>query len=324
MNCKRCAEKDRDDERGHVGQDLQDDDVSAPLASYARRFEKLAVPQRERLGAQLPGAVGPARDGDHADQHQQPSVVEVRADDDHQRQGREDEEDVGEEVEGVVPQPAEIRRRHADDHGYGRRGQAGGERDEQRLPGAEDELGEDVLSDPGRAEEVSPRRLQHLVECQSAGVVRSYERRKDRDQDEEAEDGQAGERLAIAHQRAGQGARRPLAADDHGGRERRGPLEVGKGCQLNQRSLLACDETDLVEVAVDRGDPLPHHPEQPHLLTRGDELEALDVEGERAHLVAVVATAGRAVGSGEDGHRVGTAAVSIIGTEPRQMLLNAA
>ena len=100
--------------------------------------------------------------------------------------------------------------------------------------------------------------------------------------------------LALDQLRPGREGRPPRMPP--GGRERRGPLEVGKGCQLNQRSVLACDETDLVEVAVDRGDPLPHHPEQPHLLTRGDELEALDVERKQRHLAGVVLAPPRALG----------------------------
>ena len=54
-----------------VGQDLEDDDVRAPLAAHPRRLEEVAVAQRERLRPQLAGAVRPAERAEHDDEREQ-------------------------------------------------------------------------------------------------------------------------------------------------------------------------------------------------------------------------------------------------------------
>ena len=53
--------------------DLDDDDVEPPLAAHPRRLEEVPVAQRQRLGAQLARAVGPAGDDQH-DDDQRPGV----------------------------------------------------------------------------------------------------------------------------------------------------------------------------------------------------------------------------------------------------------
>src|SRR5262245_49323246 len=67
---ERRAEEVRNDERGHRGQDLEDDDVRASFTTHPGRFEELAVAQRQRLRAELVGPVRPAGDDQH-DQHDQ-------------------------------------------------------------------------------------------------------------------------------------------------------------------------------------------------------------------------------------------------------------
>src|SRR5580698_5733373 len=46
-------------QRGHRGDDLHDDDVQRALAAHPRRLEEVAAAQRQRLGAQLAGRIGP-------------------------------------------------------------------------------------------------------------------------------------------------------------------------------------------------------------------------------------------------------------------------
>src|SRR5205807_6452393 len=65
---KRRAEKDRDDERGHVGQNLEKDDVEAALTPDPGGVEKLSVAQGERLRSQLACSVRPPGHGDDGDQ----------------------------------------------------------------------------------------------------------------------------------------------------------------------------------------------------------------------------------------------------------------
>ena len=69
-----------------------------------------------------------------------------------------DEEDVGQEVDDLVDDPARVR---GDDPEHGRergREQRGGGTEDQRAPCSEHDLREDVASLVGRSEQVVPRR----------------------------------------------------------------------------------------------------------------------------------------------------------------------
>src|SRR5205807_2330544 len=79
---ERGPEEVRHDQRGHRGDELEQDDEQAALAAHPGRLQELAVAQRERLGAQLAGAEGPAghRDDDHQRRH--PAALGVGGQDD--------------------------------------------------------------------------------------------------------------------------------------------------------------------------------------------------------------------------------------------------
>src|SRR5215218_1393262 len=111
-----AAEEVREDQRRHGRQHLEHDDVGPPLPSDAGGLEEVPVPQRERLGAQLPGAVGPAGDHQDADHHRQAALPGVRRDHDDQRERRDDEEDVRDRRERAVGEPAQVGRRHPDQY----------------------------------------------------------------------------------------------------------------------------------------------------------------------------------------------------------------
>src|SRR5215472_11579195 len=108
-------------ERGHQqgrhrGDDLGHDDVQRALAADPRGVEEIAVAQRQRLGPYLARGVGPRGQDDDRDQHRGPRAAQVAADDDEQREQRDDQQHVGDQAERPVPGPAEEGGRDADQH----------------------------------------------------------------------------------------------------------------------------------------------------------------------------------------------------------------
>src|SRR2546421_2911267 len=188
---QRGAEEGGHDQRRHRRQQLEDDDVEAPLPAYPRGLQELPVAQGQRLGAHLVGAVGPAGDDQHDEDDGQAALAGVGGQDDDQRERRQHQEHVGEQAQRVVGEAAEVRRGDADEHRQDRRDPAGDERDHERLAGAVDELRVDVLAEHSGAEPVRAGRLLAGGERQVVGVPdRGEQLRRDRDRGEEQEDDQ--------------------------------------------------------------------------------------------------------------------------------------
>src|SRR6266567_3169922 len=75
------AEERRDDQGCHGRDDLDRDDVDAPLAAHPRRLQVVPAPQRQSLGPKLPGAVAVAGDDEDGDQHGHAAIRQVGRDD---------------------------------------------------------------------------------------------------------------------------------------------------------------------------------------------------------------------------------------------------
>ena len=154
---QRGAEEVGDDQRDHRRQHLEDDDVRPALAAHPRRLEEVAVAQRQRLRRAAGGrrTTSRSRTSTMIDDAGCP-LPRVRGDHDDQRERRDHQEHVGDQRQrrrrrarrGRPP----TRRRSPKQ----RREGADGEGDHQRLARAVDELGEDVLTERGRAEPVLP------------------------------------------------------------------------------------------------------------------------------------------------------------------------
>src|SRR5215469_15979713 len=114
-------------QRGHRGDDLDDDDVERALAADPRGLEEVAAAQRQRLGAKLAGGVGPGDQRDDRDHHAGAGAVQVAADDDEQRERRDDQQHVDDQAERAVPEPAEVGRGDADQRRDDRGAQPGPE-----------------------------------------------------------------------------------------------------------------------------------------------------------------------------------------------------
>src|SRR6516225_7518093 len=151
---QRVSEEGGHEQRRHRRDDLHADDVQRALAADLRRVEEVPVAQRQRLSAELACGVRPAGQSDDRDHHRGAGPVQVAADDDEQREQRDDQEHVGEHVERPVPGPAEIGGGHADQHRDDRGQQPHTERDQEHRPGAVDQLREHVLAERGGAEQV--------------------------------------------------------------------------------------------------------------------------------------------------------------------------
>src|SRR5499427_4940786 len=147
---QRVGQERGHEQRRHRRDDLHADDVEPALAADLRRVEEVPVAQRQRLGAELARGVGPAGGGDDRDHHRGPGSVQVAADDDEQREQRDDQEHVGYHVERPVPRSAEVGGGHADQHRDDRGEQAHPERDQEHRPGSVDHLGEHVLPEGRR------------------------------------------------------------------------------------------------------------------------------------------------------------------------------
>src|SRR5579884_3482387 len=105
---QRRAQEYGDDEADHVGEYFPEDDVSGVLPADARRFQEVTVTEREGLRSDLTSAIRPPRNGNHGDQDPHPSALGVLGDDDHQREYRDHQEDVGDRGEHPVDRTAEI------------------------------------------------------------------------------------------------------------------------------------------------------------------------------------------------------------------------
>src|SRR5579859_2816057 len=152
---KRVAQETGHDQRRHGRDDLDDNDVERPLAPYPGRLEEVPVAQRQRLRAQLPGGIRPAGEGQHRDHDQRAGAVQVTRDDDEQREQRDDQQHVGDDVQHSVPEAAQVGGSDSDQHRDAGRGDAYAECDKQHGPGAVDDLREHVLAEAGRAEQVA-------------------------------------------------------------------------------------------------------------------------------------------------------------------------
>ena len=121
---------------------------------------------------------------------------------DHERQGRDYQEDIGDQRHHVVARATKVGRRDAHEQREHGGHQASDERDDERLPGSPDQLREDVLGIAGGAQQVLPRRAQRLFEDLGVRVVGGKNAGNERDHDEEADDDGAGQRLAVAEEGA--------------------------------------------------------------------------------------------------------------------------
>src|SRR6266567_2993046 len=96
------------DQGCHGGDDLDGDDVDAPLAADPGRLQVVPAAQRQGLGSELPCAVAVAGDDEDGDQHDHAAVRQVGGDDQQQREARDDQQRVGDQVEAAVPDPAQV------------------------------------------------------------------------------------------------------------------------------------------------------------------------------------------------------------------------
>src|SRR5580704_3558018 len=224
---QRVGQEGGHQQRGHRGDDLYGDDVQRALAPHPRGLEEFPVAQRAGLGAQLARGVGPRDADDDRDHHSGAGPVQVAGDDDQQRERRDDQQHVGDQVQHAVPGPAEVGGGHADQRGEERGAEAGPERDQQHRAGAVDHLGEQVLAERGRAQQVRARWTEAArVDLGTRVVVRDHPGEQP-DQDEEREQRCARGGLAVGGDGAGHPPQRARpadpaapAADQAGGRRR--------------------------------------------------------------------------------------------------------
>ena len=101
----------RRDPADHVRHQLGEDDPRARLARGPCGRHEVAVLQRQRLAPQDARLERPEHDGEDDDHRSHPARVQVAREDDQERNRRDDEEDVGQEVDALVPQAARRRRR---------------------------------------------------------------------------------------------------------------------------------------------------------------------------------------------------------------------
>ena len=130
-----------------------------------------------------------------------PRFFRYAGDDDEQRDRRDRQEDVGQEVHDLVDDPAHVCGGDAEDRGDGGGEHTGCRAEQQRAPGAEHDLREDVAALVGRPEQVVPRR--RLPGREDVEVVRvrdGDERRDQRDDHDERDHGEAGARLRVLQQ----------------------------------------------------------------------------------------------------------------------------
>jgi hypothetical protein len=90
----------------HVRQQLAEDNPPGRLAGDARRQDELALPEPERLTTQHARLDRPAGEADDQRHRPRPRMVEEGADHDQERERRDDDEDVGRQVDHVVDKTA--------------------------------------------------------------------------------------------------------------------------------------------------------------------------------------------------------------------------
>src|SRR5699024_2600036 len=136
-------------DRGHLRQNLPDDDPVRPLAGEAGGGDEVPAAQRGGLTAQHPRAPCPTGDGDDGDAHRDTTIAEVGGDDDHQRQRRNHQEQVDDEVDDFTDPAADITPtepdQHRDDGGDATRA----ETDQHTDPGTVEQLTEGIFARAG-------------------------------------------------------------------------------------------------------------------------------------------------------------------------------
>src|SRR5690606_19390 len=191
------ADEVRGDDRGQVRQDLEADDAPGALAGRPGRLHVVAAAKRQGLGAQHPRPPGPGGEADDQGDDQVAADGDGRGDDDDQRQGGDDQEDVGQGGEPVVGDAAEVAGGHSDQDGERGGDDAGHEPDQDHAAGADQHLAEHVLAEVGGAEPVRGRGGLHQVGAAQRRVVRRDPRADHREQDEERQHAQAGGGLGV-------------------------------------------------------------------------------------------------------------------------------
>src|SRR5215471_7208385 len=202
---QRVGQEGGHEQRRHRRDDLHADDVQRALAADLRRVEEVPVAQRQRLSAELACGIRPANRGDNRDHHRGACPVQIAANDDEQREQRDDQEHVSDYVERPVPGPAEVGRGHADQHRDDRGKQPHPERDQEHRPGAVDELCEHVLAEGGGAEQVPGGDAEQPRIDLGVRVIVRDDPGERRDQDEEEQQHRTGGCLAVG----GNGPRHP-------------------------------------------------------------------------------------------------------------------
>ena len=182
------------DQADLVRHDLEGDDPPAALAGLAGGGDEVTAADRQRLGPDHPRAPGPAQPGEHQDGRGLPGARQVAEQDDQQRQRGDHQEHVAEQRQQVVPDAAEVARRHADEHRQDGGDHADQEAELQRQPDAGQQLRQYVLAGLGGAEQVRGiRRVQRQGQAWVlvARVIRRDERPDDGGEHEQPEQDRA-------------------------------------------------------------------------------------------------------------------------------------
>jgi hypothetical protein len=165
------------------------------------RQDEVAVLQGQRLPAQNPRLERPEDEREHEHHRPHPAVAQVRGDDDEQRDRRNHEKHVRQEVDNLVDDPAHVGGGDAERRGDDGREDAGRDAEEQRPAGAHDDLREDVAALVGRPEQMVPRRrLACGEDVEIVWVLDGDQRRDQCDEHHEADHRESGARLGVAQQ----------------------------------------------------------------------------------------------------------------------------
>ena len=189
------------DPADHVRHQLAEHDPRRRLTGGLRRQDEVAALEREGLTAEDARLERP-EDEREDDRHRTHALcLEVDGDDDEERDRRDGEEDIREQVDELVDDAAGIRGGDAENGRDERRERAGHRTEQKRAASADDDLREHVASLVGRPEQVVPRRC--LLRCEQVEVVRMGdrdERGDDRDDDDEGNQDEADARLRVAQE----------------------------------------------------------------------------------------------------------------------------
>jgi hypothetical protein len=198
--------------------------MSLTMIAVARLPDSLASStnspraQRERLCAHRTGHPRPGGEPDEDALEQHAAGAHVGADDHEQHEGGDHDDDVGEQLQRLVEQPATPARdeaeRHADGRGAGRAQRA----HQVTLPQSRRELCEDIVPERVGAEPVLPRRPRAQLE-EVDGVVRGDDRSDDGEQDKQDLQREAEHQLLVAQAVVEEvvPVRRPPAGSHRGG-----------------------------------------------------------------------------------------------------------